>query len=318
MTSDTTDQKTQFTLRLSFKDNPIILKELRSRMRGRRAFILITVYLILLGGLVGLFYLGYAAAETTPGSEFSSNNMGRTIFGAVFGLELMMVIFIAPAMTAGAISSERERLTLDLLRSTLLSPRMMIVGKLISALSFLLLLLIVAFPLQSLAYLSGGVTLEELFIAFLILIVTAFAYSAIALFISSINHRTLASTVISYLLVNALVFGLPIFFYIIFLFLNRFMFTSDLINITSAQQTLVEIVTIVIAWILISTNPIATAIASEIILIENQSALSTNIPLSNGTNIMVISPWIGYVIISLLISALLIFLSIVIIRRVDK
>lgn len=318
MTSTSTPRPKQFRLRKIFQENPIVLKELRSRMRGGRAYILITAYLILLGGLVGMIYLGHAAAELSPGSGISSQGLGKTIFGAVVGLELMMIVFIAPALTAGAISSEREHQTYDLLRTTLLSPRSLIVGKLTSALSFLLLLLIAAFPMQSLAYLSGGVSIEELFIAFLLLIVTAIAFSVIGLFISSFTRRTLASTVLSYVIANLLVFGIPIFVYVSIAILSGLIFGSGLSNITAVQQTIVETVLIIIGWVFVSFNPIATAIATEIILLEQQSPLYMKIPLSNGTDIFVLSPWIGYVVIFLIISFILLLLSIALVRRVDS
>lgn len=300
------------------RENPILSKELRSRMRSGRAYILITAYLILLGGLVGMIYLGHAAAELSPGSGISSQSLGKTIFGAVVGLELMMIVFIAPALTAGAISSEREHQTYDLLRTTLLSPRSLVLGKLTSALSFLLLLLAVAFPLQSLAYLSGGVSLEELFIAFLLLIVTAITFSVIGLFISSFIRRTLASTVISYLVVNLVMFGIPVFVYVSIAILSSYIFGSSLGNLSTTQQSILEIVMIVIGWFFVSVNPLATMIASEIILIEQQSLLFMKIPLSNGTNVFVLSPWIGYVIIFFILTAVLLWLSVALVRRVDK
>lgn len=300
----------------SLQENPIVLKEMRSRMRGGRAYILITVYLLLLGGLVGMIYLGHAIAQNSPGSGISSESLGKTIFAAATGLELMLIVFIAPALTSGAISAEREHQTYDLLRTTLLSPRSLVIGKLTSALSFLLLLLVVAFPLQSLAYLSGGVSLEELFIAFLLLIVTAITFSAVGLFVSSFTRRTLASTVISYVTANLLVFGIPVIVYIGIAFLGSFVFSGGM-NLGTPQQTTLEILMIVVGWFFVCTNPIAAAIGSEIILIDQQSVLSMSIPLANGTNLTVISPWIGYVLFYLTLSALLILWSISIVRRMD-
>ena len=38
-------------------DNPVALKELRSRMRGGRAFVVLTIYLVLVSALVILIYI---------------------------------------------------------------------------------------------------------------------------------------------------------------------------------------------------------------------------------------------------------------------
>ena len=39
--------------------NPITIKELRSRMRGRRAYVILTINLLFLSFLVSMIYLGY-------------------------------------------------------------------------------------------------------------------------------------------------------------------------------------------------------------------------------------------------------------------
>ena len=141
--------------------NPVVLKELRGRMRGPRAFIVLTLYLLLMSGFVALLYLVYIASVNSAVSGNSGQLVGKFVFGAVVGIELLLVCFIAPAFTAGAISGERERQTYDLLRTTLLPAQALVLGKLASALSYMLLLLVAAFPLQSLAFLLGGVGPEE-------------------------------------------------------------------------------------------------------------------------------------------------------------
>ena len=228
-----------------------------------------------------------------------------------------MICFIAPALTAGAISAERERQTYDLLRTTLLSARSLVVGKLGSALSFLLLLLVVAFPLQGLAYLLGGVAFEEVVIAFLMLVVTAIAFSAIGLFVSSFTKSVLVSTVVSYLISNLIVFGIPIFIYVSITFSVGMLFSGSL-NLSTTQEVLLQLIVLGIGWVFVALNPVATAIATEVILIENQSALYISLPLINGINLPIISPWIGYVLLYLLFSLVLIWLSVRFVKRVES
>jgi hypothetical protein len=114
-----------------------------------------------------------------------------------------------------------------------------------------------------------------------------------------------------------LVFGVPIFVYITIAFISGFVLSGGL-NLSTAQQSILEIILIIVGWFFVCTNPVAAAIGTEVILLEQQSALYMNIPLSNGVNVPVISPWIGYVGIFLILSVLLIWLSIVIVRKTDK
>ena len=72
--------------------------------------------------------------------------VGQAIFAMLSVFQLMLVAFIAPAFTAGAISLEREKQTLDLLITTPLRPGAIVVGKLLSALAFVVLMILAGDP----------------------------------------------------------------------------------------------------------------------------------------------------------------------------
>src|SRR5688500_14588574 len=85
--------------------NPIIVKELRSRMRGGRAFVLLT------GFLTGLAAIGYglflrATSAERFGVPLFSAQIGQTLFAGLAFTVLFLVCIIAPAVTVGTISSE--------------------------------------------------------------------------------------------------------------------------------------------------------------------------------------------------------------------
>ncbi len=143
----------------TLRANPVARKELRERMRGARAFAVISVYLALMSAFAVLLFLVNIPAN--PAFAMSvTGNLGRNLFAGLVGLQLLLIIFIAPAFTSGAITGERERKTYDLLQITLLSHPSFIIGKLESALGYIFLLLLAAIPLQSIAFLFGGVTEE--------------------------------------------------------------------------------------------------------------------------------------------------------------
>ena len=77
-------------------------------------------------------------------------------------LEFIMLLFIVPALTAASISGERERQTLDLMLTTLLTPAQIVSGKLLSALSVMVLLVVSSFPPISMVLVFGGITWMEL------------------------------------------------------------------------------------------------------------------------------------------------------------
>ena len=96
--------------------NPIIIKELRSRMRGPRAFITLTVILLLIGGL--MYAMMQIILSTSRYTNILSPVVGQSMFAALAYLELFMICAITPAVTSGAISSEKEKQTYEMLMAT--------------------------------------------------------------------------------------------------------------------------------------------------------------------------------------------------------
>jgi len=186
---------------ITLRINPIIVREMRSRMRGRRAFVVMTIYLMLLSCMAGSVYTfiysenisGNAYGLTAPNIQYGPV-IGKSIFTGTVLLLLTIISFIAPAFTAGAIAGERERKTYEILLITPMSAFQIVWGKLGAVFIFLLLLILASLPIQSLAFLFGGVALAEVVIAALGLLVTALAFGALGLYISSWVRTTMTVT----------------------------------------------------------------------------------------------------------------------------
>jgi len=304
--------KRKFDLRAQIASNPVILKEMRGRMRGGRAFLLLTLFLFFMSAIIGLIYLGFIAANLNTVSVDIRQAVGKTLFSVTMLLELFAACFVAPALTAGSISSEREGQTFDLLRTTLLSAKSLVLGKLNSSFLFLLLILFASLPLLSISTLFGGVTLSEILIGIVLLITTTLTFSAVGVFFSSFTNRTLISTVLAYTFTLMLVFGLPAFILAVLAFFSAMSATPTGIS----QFT--EIVFVIVIYIMILVNPIATAFVTELILVEG-SALYINMPLPNSPGtILIVSPWIGYTLIYFAISFVLVWLSIFFVKQTEK
>ena len=188
--------------------NPIIVKEIRSRMRGPRAFITLTIMLLLMGGiLAALLQIMLASSRF---STVLSPQIGQSMFAALSFLILFMVCAITPAVTSGAISSEKEKQTYEMLMATPLSPARILWGKLISAMSYVLLLLFASVPLASLVFLFGGVAPGEMLKVLAVLMVVALMLGVLGLFMSALFGRTGRATVASFIAVVLLMLG-PMF-----------------------------------------------------------------------------------------------------------
>ena len=191
------------------------VKELRGRMRGRRAFVILTIYL----GLLAVFALmveriieAQVVANTFGGgfggsAAFASASIGQGIFAATLMLMTLQVAFLAPSSTAGAISLEREKQTLELLVTTPISSFAIVIGKLLSALIYLFLLIAASIPLMAAVFVFGGVGPEDMIKGYIVLIVTAIGLGSFGLLCSSLVKRTTAATAITIFGVLAITIG---------------------------------------------------------------------------------------------------------------
>lgn len=187
--------------------NPILVKELRSRMRGPRAFITLTIALLIMAALMIALVslLTYSASEF--GSSLLSPQIGQILFAALLIFEMLLVCTVTPAVTAGAISTEREKQTFEMLQATPLGSVRLLWGKLISALSYVFLLIFAAVPLASIVFLFGGVALMQLLKGLVALVAAAITLGVYGLFLSALLGRTGRATVVGFVSVMVLIAG---------------------------------------------------------------------------------------------------------------
>jgi ABC-2 type transport system permease protein len=189
------------------------VKELRGRMRGRRAFVMLTIHLVIVAGFAWMIAtLGERSVSSGFSNMSASAEIGRTLFGALIMLLTLIVLVLAPASTAGAISLEREKQTLDLLTTTPISSLAIILGKLLSALSWVFLLLLASIPVTALVFTFGGVGPEDLVRSYIVLFATAIAFGSMGLFVSALVKRTQAATVINLVMTIVLTAGATFLF----------------------------------------------------------------------------------------------------------
>jgi len=191
------------------------VKELRGRMRGKRAFVSVTVYVILVAGfawMVGQILESSAEQQIRFGGGFNatvqSATIGRGIFTALMFLQTLMILVLAPASTAGTISSEREKQTLDLLAVTPISSVAIVVGKLLSALTWVFVLILASIPVTALVFVYGGVAPDDVVRGYAMLFVTAIAFGALGTFFSSLLRRSGAATGLTFVAVLIATVGL--------------------------------------------------------------------------------------------------------------
>ncbi|TAL07637.1 MAG: hypothetical protein EPO00_08865 [Chloroflexota bacterium] len=189
----------------------IMVKELRGRMRGRRAFVSVTIYTLIVAGfawMVGRIIEESVRQNFGFSPQYQSASIGRGIFVALMFLQTLMISVLAPASTAGTISGERERQTLDLLAVTPISSVAIVVGKLLSALTWVFILILASVPVSALVFVYGGVAPDDLLRGYVLLFVTAIAFGALGMFFSALIRRSGAATGLTFVSVIVATVGL--------------------------------------------------------------------------------------------------------------
>lgn len=184
---------------------PIYQKETISSSRTSRLTVIVLVFNVILT-LVGLLQLQLMVRSSSYYGEMPYSSLLQ-MYTLVAAFEAAFLLFIVPGLTAGSISGERERQTLDLLLCTRLRPLDIIIGKLLSCLSTVFVLIFSSLPVLSLVYIYGGIGLKDLGILFFCLIVTALFTGSVSIFFSAWMKKTTMATVMSYMAVVFMVAG---------------------------------------------------------------------------------------------------------------
>lgn len=183
--------------------NPVLIKEMRQRFRTFRTPLIISLYLLVIGGLcLGYIYLRW---HSMPG--FYQPGRSRELFITLSMVQLILLAFVTPGLTSGAISAEREKQTLNVLLVTRLKPFNIVAGKMVSSCAFMVLLLVATLPLYNIIMLYGGFSPGQMLGVFAFYLVTVLLFGAVGMACSAFFQKTGSSTVMAYGIVFAIMVG---------------------------------------------------------------------------------------------------------------
>jgi ABC-2 type transport system permease protein len=193
---------------MTFTMNPVLDRELRERVRGKRSVVLLTVFLFLLSALAFLVAWGMSQVNNNGfGDVTTTARIGRSMFEALVVAMLFLVVFITPGLTGAAIAAERDRQTLVPMLVTLLGPRSILVGKLLAALAFLTLMIVAAMPLLGVSVVFGGVTVWSVIKTIVALNVCALLVGSVSILCSTLFRRVQTATLAAYFCMLAIMVG---------------------------------------------------------------------------------------------------------------
>ena len=137
---------------------PIFDKELRVSSRRRRNYVLRFAYISLLSTI--LFFFWVNVVQTSGYNLYYVSRMaqaGQAIISFIVWFQFCATQLIAIIMLSTSISDEIYNKTLGLLMSTPINSFQIVMGKLLSKLLQLILLLVISLPLLAVVRIFGGV-----------------------------------------------------------------------------------------------------------------------------------------------------------------
>lgn len=282
--------------------NPVLSKEFRVRMRSKKTPWIISLYLAAIAIVV--FTIMYFETKDRPG-YYASSSQG--FFLLLSALQYGLIIFATPGLTAGVISGERERQTLSILLTTNLSAWQIIIGKWMSSLSFMILLVLASMPLYSLVLLFGSVSPLQMMQMFGIYLITMLAIGAVGVLMSTLIKRTGAAAVATYSVVFAYTTVLSLITWI--------MYESMMDDLRAAVQGMGEVASIsthsLFEWLnfLIAINPVNAALY---VFVNERMMIG-----ETGATDLLFHPYTTFIVFYAVLTILVLALASFLIRRIQ-
>lgn len=284
--------------------NPVYKRE---TMVSARSFKLALILLIFNGilAMVALLNMYSTLAQVRLTAEIQYTSfLDLYLFVAV--LEFVMLIFIMPALTAGSISGERERQTLELMLTTKMRPSEIVLGKLMVSLSTMFLLIMSSFPIIAMVFVYGGVTINDIGLLLLCYIAAALFAGSLGLCCSALFKKSTLSTVASYAALGLVVIGTyginQFAYYMSSMHMDSYVAAMGAISIQATSGRLLY---------LLLVNPTTTFLVT-ISRLTGQAQMTANVGSWFGNNYAgpVFSQWVAVsIVIQLIMAAVFVFIA---------
>ena len=178
--------------------NPLLIKEIRTRMRGKTIFIIENIYLLILLA-VQVFFIRFFMDIIDFGWE-----AGRNIFQVIIFVQAIVLTVTIPPIVASSITLEKEQKTYDMLLTTPLTYWQIISNKIFAAVSYFLVLLFLSIPMVAIVFILGGVSSKQMFFSFLVTFDALLLAGMLGMYCSTIFNRTISSVPISMIIILVL------------------------------------------------------------------------------------------------------------------
>jgi ABC-type transport system involved in multi-copper enzyme maturation permease subunit len=196
---------------LSWLTGPIFGKELRVSSRRRRNYVLRFAYLALMTAFLALFWVQMTRFSGSGLYQVSRMaEAGKAIIASIVWFQFVVTQIVAVIMLSTSISDEIYNKTLGLLMTTPVNSFQVVMGKLLSKLLQLLLLLAISLPLLAVVRVLGGVPWNYIVSSLSITLTTVVFLGSVSLFFSIFTRRAYVAIILTSLTAGVLFALIPL------------------------------------------------------------------------------------------------------------
>jgi len=171
---------------------PIFTREAVIAPRRARLYWVRAIYVLALLVLVSTAWLVLTGTQLVR-DVGDLSRFGMLLFQVLAPLQLALAMFFAALLAASNVAQEKERRTLELLLLTNLTNRELVLGKLLSGLLGLLVMLTAAVPLFALCALLGGVSFAQIGRVFAVTFASVLACGSLGTLVALAREKTFQS-----------------------------------------------------------------------------------------------------------------------------
>lgn len=179
-----------------FRKNPVYQMEVGTYARASRVFWLIIAFNCVLSIITFvMFYTAFNGVSNMGAVDYDGL---IKLYTSMAYIEFGMVMLIIPATTAGAITGERERKTLDIMLVGNRHARTIVIGKFMANMRLIFIVMLSSIPIISMVFVYGGIKFVNLLQLFAIIMVAGAYIGSIGIFCSSVCKKTTSAIMMAY------------------------------------------------------------------------------------------------------------------------
>ncbi len=176
-------------------------KELRTYFTSPIAYVMITVFLV----LVGFFFYSLVWWFNSQSMQMAQNpygaqqmNINQMVFGPLFSNMSIILLLVIPLLTMRLFAEEKKIGTEELLMTSPVSVWQIIFGKFLASISVLLAMLALTGLLSLFTFIYGNPELKPVLNGYLGLFLMGSAFIALGLFFSSLTENQIVAAVLTF------------------------------------------------------------------------------------------------------------------------